>query len=182
MKSDNCLANVRPDSDKGGFETEPTRNQSCSDFFPIVVLAVGDGTIGVPKSALLGILPLSGLIPCGSEPAWLLGIGLVNGGWLPVISMEDWLWEKTSFVPRDAKVAVLECDAAFRIGLLIDNVIGYRDVFESEIAERVRPTPGAKTTPVHSIARDNLQLIDVSRILAHPALAPEALGKYFLSG
>jgi chemotaxis signal transduction protein len=155
---------------------------SSSEVHQIAVLAIGEDTVGVPKSALVRLARLSVLLPYTEEPAWLLGIALVDYDWSPIICLETWLRGTTSVLPPTTKLALLDHGAGYPIGLVVDDVIGFRDVSQNEIAGDRRPIEESILGPVWAITRDNLQLVDVAYLFSHPALSPQAMQNYYLSG
>jgi chemotaxis signal transduction protein len=182
VNNEDCLATIRPTSDQEVPESRQPRQVPSEGFQQVVVLAIGDYTIGVPKAALVDEVLLSILLPHTLGPAWLLGMALVDNDWVPVISVENWLRGGTTAPSSTAKIALLDFDTGYRLGLLIDTVIGYRDVFQTEIVEQTQPEPSSHTIPVRAITQDNLLLIDVAQIFAHPVLTPEGIRNSYLSG
>ncbi len=148
----------------------------------IAVLGTDKLAIGIPRSALVAILPLEDLVFCSGEPHWLLGVTQCAGTWLLVLSISSWLHGEAIHPHLPATLAVVTIGAGRKLGFVIDHAIGFRDLHASEVL--VQPHSSAVETSelVLGVTQDSLHLIDLGRVFANPALSPEALRGYFLSG
>lgn len=169
-------------SENRGQSLGKDRDWVADESFQIAVLAIGEDSIGINQSELLRVVDLPMLIPCFPEPHWLLGVADVSGEWIAVVSMQQWLWGATPALTDSSKLALVRAPLGPMIGLLIESVIGFRDVSSVELAERAEISPISSYGPVRAITQDMLQLIDVASVCAHPALSAESMRRAFFTG
>ncbi len=143
-------------------------------FEQIAVLAVGELAVGIARSALKRLVAMGSVVPCNCGPAWLVGMCELEAEWCLVVGVATMLGCE---VRSDSHViAVVEVTAGRKIGLQVDSVIGFRDIFSSEVTSCGRQPMNTWLT---GITRDELLLLDLTRLFEDPALAPDAVCSYF---
>lgn len=127
----------------------------------VVVVTVGDEKLGIPARSLRVISERFSVTPVFGTPPWLAGIAHVGGELISVVHLGHWLGEATR--REGACLAVVEGPQG-ALGLLIDDVIGFREVLESDLSETLSPN-AAKQRFTRAITKDLVTLLDVARLL-----------------
>jgi chemotaxis signal transduction protein len=127
----------------------------------VVVVTVGGERLGIPAWSLRVISERFSVTPVFGTPPWLAGIAHVGGELISVVHLGHWLGEATR--REGARLAVVASRRG-ALGLLIDDVIGFREVLESELSETLSPN-AAKQRFTRAITKDLVTLLDVAQLL-----------------
>jgi chemotaxis signal transduction protein len=137
----------------------PDAQQTTYDT--VVVVTVGNEKLGIPARSLRVISERFSVTPVFGTPPWLAGITHIGGELVSVVHLGHWLGEATR--REGARLAVVEGPRGV-LGLLIDDVIGFREVLESELSETLSPN-AAKQRFTRAITKDLVTVLDVAQLL-----------------
>ena len=144
----------------------------------VVVVTVGDEKLGIPAESLRIISERFSVTPIFGAPPWLAGITHVRGQVLSVVHLAYWLGHSGGHV--GSKLAVVE-SARGALGLLVDEVIGFREVLESELSTTLTPNATAQRF-TRAITQDLVTLLDVRQLLlSDEIVVDQSVGKVALS-
>lgn len=135
--------------------------EQATPYDTVVVVTVGSENLGIAASSLRGISERFSVTPILGAPPWLAGITHVGGELISVVHLGHWLGEATR--RQGARLAVVEGPQG-ALGLLIDDVVGFREILESDLSERLSPN-AAKQRFTRAITKDLVTLLDVARLL-----------------
>jgi chemotaxis signal transduction protein len=127
----------------------------------VVVVTVGRERLGIPAWSLRVISERFTVTPVFGTPPWLAGIAHIGGELISVVHLGHWLGEATR--REGARLAVVEGPQG-ALGLLIDDVIGFREVLQSDLSETLSPN-AAKQRFTRAITKDLVTLLDVAQLL-----------------
>ena len=137
----------------------PDERQSTYDT--VVVVTVGKERLGIAAQSLRVISERFSVTPVFGTPPWLAGVAHVGGELVSVVHLGHWLGEATR--REGARLAVVEGPRG-PLGLLIDDVLGFREVLESELSETLSPN-ATKQRFTRAITKDLVTLLDVAQLL-----------------
>lgn len=141
-------------------QTGSEREETVYDT--VVVVTVGEEKLGIPAESLRVIVERFAVTPVFGTPAWLAGISHLRGELLSVVHLAHWLGQPLR--RQGPKLAVVEGSQG-AIGLLIDEVIGFREVLDSEVSTTL--SPNARTQRfTRAITKDLVSVLDVDLLLA----------------
>jgi twitching motility protein PilI len=127
------------------------------------VVAVGQERFGLPVDGLHEILRTPPLCRLPATPPWFAGITQVRGDILSAVNLGSWFGGAES---RGGFLAVTSGPQGL-LGLLIDTVLNFREIFSDEIAERVNPALGQS---ISAITKDLVRLVDIRHLLSDERL------------
>jgi purine-binding chemotaxis protein CheW len=129
----------------------------------VAAVGVGQSAIGLPVENVLVITRTPPVAPLPALPAWVPGIVHVRGQLVAVVDLQHWL-DRARPARTTAPFLALVVDRAERVlGLLVDVVLGYREVYEDELAPGLDDADaphGVRTT-----TRDLLAIMDVEQLI-----------------
>jgi chemotaxis signal transduction protein len=137
--------------------------------FEVAVCRVGDERLALPVGRLREIVPLPPLTVLPGAPAWLLGIAQVRGTLLSVVALGGVLGLGGSSA-HARYAALLDADQG-PIAFTIDEVLGYRRLYTSDLAER--GSGADQKRPLLGVTQDLVVVLDVEALLARPELVLE---------
>jgi purine-binding chemotaxis protein CheW len=127
----------------------------------VVVVTVGDEKLGIPAESLRIISERFSVTPVFGAPPWLAGITHVRGELLSVVHLAYWLGH--SGARAGSRLAVVE-SARGSLGLLVDDVMGFREILESELSTTLSPNATAQRF-TRAITQDLVTILDVRQLL-----------------
>jgi purine-binding chemotaxis protein CheW len=127
----------------------------------VVVVTIGNERLGIPARSLRVISERFSVTPVFGTPPWLAGITHIGGELISVVHLGHWLGEATR--REGARLAVVEGPRG-ALGLLIDEVLGFREVMESDLSDTLTPN-AAKQRFTRAITKDLVTLLDVTQLL-----------------
>lgn len=138
--------------------------------FEVAVCRVGDERLALPVARVREIVPLPPLTLLPGAPAWLLGIAQVRGTLLSVVALGTLLGLGGSGT-NARYAALLDADQG-PIAFTIDEVLGYRRLYTTDLAER-GAAGGERQRPLLGVTQDLVVVLDVEALLARPELVIE---------
>ncbi|WP_437752410.1 chemotaxis protein CheW [Sorangium sp. So ce1389] len=130
----------------------------------VALVGVGAHRYGIPVDSLREIVPLPDVTSLPGLPPWLLGIANVRGELLGVVDLATVLG---ATVERASAMAIV-AGAGGPLGLAVQSVIGFREVYEDELSAELGADPHR---PFRAMTRDFVALLDVTRLPAAPGEA-----------
>jgi chemotaxis signal transduction protein len=138
--------------------------------FEVAVCRVGDERLALPVRRLREIVPLPPLTLLPGAPGWLLGVAQVRGTLLSVIALGAFLG-LSGDGSQARYAALLDADQG-PIAFTVDEVLGYRRLYVTELAERGSQS-GERQRPLLGVTRDLIAVLDFEALLARPELVIE---------
>ena len=132
----------------------------------VVVVTVGEEKLGIPAGSLRAINERFSVTPVFGTPSWLAGITHLRGELLSVVHLAHWLGQPHR--RQGPRLAVVEGPEG-ALGLLIDEVIGFREVLESELSTALSPNAATQRF-TRAITRDLVTILDVGQLLSSPEI------------
>ncbi len=129
----------------------------------VAVIAVGRERFGVPVDGLREIVRSPVVTPLPGLPEWMPGIVQVRSELLATIDLARWL-DPESRDPRRFMAIVERRGEA--LGILADSLLGLREIYADEIAERFEETASESGLPIRSTTRDLVVVLDLDRLLS----------------
>lgn len=142
---------------------------TAGDQLDILAFRLLSKNYAIEMQFLREVLPLRNLaaIPC--TPAFYLGVINIRGELCPVIDLRQLFGHSNRGIANVNRVLVAR-GAGVDMGILADEIIGIRSVD----SDQLRPLAGVAFTLHDEFLRgympDDIILLDVARILAHPKL------------
>ena len=133
----------------------------------VTVFVAGSERFGIPTASLSCIVKTPGTASLPHLPHWFRGVAQVRGDIIGVVDPAVWFG-----VPgrsTGALMAVVEGEPG-RVGLLVDQVLGFRDVGPSDLAETFGQGAGAWERPIRGATRDLTAILDMDKLFASPDL------------
>jgi purine-binding chemotaxis protein CheW len=131
-----------------------------------LILKVGDLHVGLPLHQVERVFSAVALAPAPGGPDILLGLADVAGTWVPVADLARRLGLGASRI-RASQAFILVHSARRRLILVVDEVLGQREIAAEDLAPRREVIPGSGT--IDLVARQEEGVIwiqDVDRFLA----------------
>ncbi len=129
----------------------------------VAVVGIGGEQIGLPVEHLRNIVRTPPISRLPGTPPWLLGVVQVRGDLLTAVDLGRWLRIEKVSEPRF--LAVLEGRRG-RLGVVAESVAGFREISRDEVAQRLVISESG--TPIRSMTRDLVTVLDVARLLESP--------------
>jgi purine-binding chemotaxis protein CheW len=129
----------------------------------VALVGVADQRIGIPVADVREIVPLPEITALPGLPPWLVGLAQVRGELIGVVDLAEVLGAGNA---RAHVMAVIE-DPKGPVGLACTSVLGFRDIYEDELATDFAPRSDG---PLRSMTRDLVAILDIGRL----PLAPES--------
>jgi len=137
----------------------------------VALVGVGGETFGVPVDGMREIVRAPVLAPLPGLPAWLPGIVQIRGEILSVVDLARWFGIAVEGQPHYL-VVLSDLDAP--LALLVDAVLGFRDVHEDELASGL----AAGGRPLLAITADLVCVLDLPALVRsddlHLSAAPRS--------
>jgi twitching motility protein PilI len=130
----------------------------------ITLLSAGAERFGIPTHSLSCIVKTPILATMPNLPPWFLGLAQIRGELVGVIDLANWFG--TPAKSTRAFMAVVTGDPG-KLGILVDNVTGFREVGESDIAESFGDL-AATGHPIRATTKDVIAILDVDKLFENP--------------
>jgi purine-binding chemotaxis protein CheW len=128
----------------------------------VALVGIGAQRVGIPAESLRELVPLPDITPLPGLPPWLLGIAQVRGELLGVVDLASIF----GAAGEQPSVLVVVEGAGGPLGLAVQSVLGFRDVYEDELSDEMGMDPGR---PIRAMTRDLVLLLDVERLPVAPS-------------
>jgi purine-binding chemotaxis protein CheW len=128
----------------------------------VAVVVIGHETFGIPVESLREIVRVPPIARLPHLPTWVAGIAQLRGELLCVVHTALWFHLLTASTPE--LLAVMEGPEG-PVGLLVDAVVGFREVYANEIAALFGRSIAAGGRPIRAVTNDLVALLDAERIL-----------------
>lgn len=138
----------------------------------VVVVSLGEEQLGIPARQMRCVAEGTRITALPGSPTWLAGLALVRGELISVVHFSHWLGRPSK--ATNQVIAVL-ASVQGSIGVLIDSVIGFRDVFADELSEGLLRRAGRERRPISAVTTDLLALVDLDRFFGDPSLILDSL-------
>jgi len=143
---------------------DQTRHRQAQMVVAVVTLA--QERYGLPALALREITRAPAIVPLPSLPPWIVGIVAVRGEILCAIDLATWLGIHQP--GRPDFLAVVDGPQG-TAGLLVDGVLGLREIYADDLAEAEDPSRDAQTL-VRATTRDMVSILDLEVLLGRDDL------------
>lgn len=129
----------------------------------VAVVAIGDETFGIPADGLQELIAVPPISPLPRIPPWMAGIAQIRGELVSIVNLAGWLGIRASSNPKFMAVVAL---SGRKLGLLADDLLGYRDVFSNEIAQDFSSSGSSDSgRPILVVTTDLVSVLDLNRLL-----------------
>jgi purine-binding chemotaxis protein CheW len=141
----------------------------AADHLELLVFRLLSETYAVETRYIREVLPLRTLAPVPCTPPFYLGLINIRGELCPVIDLRRLFNQPNKGITNASRIIVL-ADGRLEVGVLADSIDGAKGL----AADNLRPLIGVTATIHEEFLRgcvpDNVIVIDVARLLAHPRL------------
>ncbi|MEK7705568.1 MAG: chemotaxis protein CheW [Myxococcota bacterium] len=141
-------------------KTEQRRDASFGVF---VVTAVGSWRVGLPHAWLSGLTRRPAITPLPNLPPWMPGVAVVRGHIVSVIDLARLAGESRN---ATADVLAVVNGAAGDLGLLVDDVLDFRDIETDEVVQGEADPAAGIGLPTLGTTRSLVVLLDVARLFS----------------
>jgi chemotaxis signal transduction protein len=144
------------------YASEVNIDQDHAILDTVVVMGLCKQKIGVSigKIKVIGKTPPIAHLP--AMPPVIRGVILKNGELMAVVDISGWLGiDAAADTPL---IAVVEGPSGRKLGLLIDEVIGFQEIAEEDLLESFLEKKNHGQHPVSGTTRDLVAIIDVDRL------------------
>ncbi len=139
----------------------------------VVVVQVGSESIGLPSESVWGMFDDVRLTQVPGAPRWMAGLAQVRGELISVAHLSHWLGSSRSM--ESGVVAVLS-DARGLLGMLVDAVLGFRDIQSEELSQELSAKATRPDGPFAAVTKDLVTIVDVRRLFSDPQLIVDNKG------
>lgn len=147
---------------------KPPPQERSGETIEVLVTRIGGERYGVGVGHVVEVRPLEGLTPVPGVPAVWAGLVNLRGVLHPVIDGAAYLGvERDSAEERHVVVLASE---AVTVGLMVDDVAGFRTVRVDEVEPPLGADALAHRKAVSGVTADLLLLLDVETVLGDPML------------
>ena len=138
----------------------------------VVVLRVGDQSFGIPSTALerIGRTPPIAHLP--GLPRVVRGTLQNRGELLSAVDIAKW-YRIDNAVGGDFFSVVVHSSGR-KLALLIDSVIGFRDIAQEDLAESFWDKSDHEGIPLTATTRDLIAIIDVEQMFESPEIVSKS--------
>ena len=142
----------------------------------VVVCRVGNQSFGISIGSLEHIVKTPPIAHLPGLPPTILGAVQNNGALLAAVDLSRLFG--IDDIGDCSFLAVISHPSGRKLGLPVDEVIGFREVYEDELAERFFGRKSSGKNPVFATTKDLVVLIDVARMFqSDEIVAKRAQGK-----
>jgi purine-binding chemotaxis protein CheW len=132
----------------------------------VVVVAMGRERLGIPIHGVREIVRKGRVVMLPGQPDWVRGVTSVRGEIVSVVDLAAWLEMGRT---DDAELVVVLEGSRGPVALLVDTVMGLREVFEDELVSGLGAA-GEEGRPIVATTRDLVSVLDLDRVMANDAL------------
>jgi purine-binding chemotaxis protein CheW len=133
----------------------------------IILVRVGKDRLGLPAHGMQGVYEDVRITPVMGTPPWIAGVAQVRGELLSVVHLSRWLGQ--SATAERPVVAVLSGERG-SLGILVDEVLGSRDLAPGEISDLLTRQAERDKRPISAVTNDLVAVLDLERFFAEPDL------------
>ncbi len=127
------------------------------------LVAIGPESFGIPVKDLREIIQTPIIARLPNLPAWMPGVVQIRGELISVVDTARWFGIAAG--SKATYLAVIDGPSG-PLGLLVDAVLGFREIFEDEIATTFSRDETSRGRPIRAITKDLVALVDVERLLS----------------
>jgi purine-binding chemotaxis protein CheW len=141
----------------------------------MVIVSLGVERYGLPMRQVQEVRMLSAVTPVpGTAPLWA-GLANLRGRLFPVLDLRHYLALPSGDADTNRKLVVVTA-AGLEIALLVDDVLGVRDVLTTEIGPSLADMTGLRSAIVAGVTADLLSILNLDLLLADPRLVVQDEG------
>ena len=155
------------------YAVKPDASVRRSLSFETAVVSIGSEIFGIPAEFVREIAISPEIMKIPGLPEWLPGIVQMRSELLCACKLAWWFKLETS---TEHPFMVVVEDKRGAVGLLVDRVLGFREIYSDEIAENLGRTRSDSGRPVKAVTRDLVSVVDVAAILGDDNLIVDHVG------
>lgn len=129
------------------------------------IITAGGGRFGVPSDSIREIVRLPQIMKLPGLPPWLPGFIHLRGELICLADVSHWFNTEASNCP--GFVVVINGQAG-SLGLLADEIAGFKEIFTEDLAENLTDKDEKKSKPLKFATKDLTLVIDAARLLNDP--------------
>ncbi len=130
----------------------------------VALCSVGTELIGIPVECAQEVIRTPPVSPLPGLPPWFEGITQIRGEIISVVSLAKWFGVQAR---GGGEYLVVLGGAKGGLGLLVDCVLDFRNIYEDELA--ATSCVNAER-PLRAMTRDLVALLDPTKVFSSPAL------------
>lgn len=159
--------NVRLLGERAAVLARPLDAGSVQTASDIVVVRVGTDNIGLPSERVWGVFDDVKFVQVPGAPRWMAGLALVRGELVSVVHLTHWLG-----VPQvsESRTVVVLTDERGLLGVVVDEVLGFRDVQSDELSQELTSKTSGENLPITAVTKDLVSIVDVVGLFGDPQL------------
>lgn len=145
-------------------------------LYRVALVALGEEKLGLPVESLDQIVVCPPVARLPKVPAQIAGLVQYGGELMVVLDLRGLLGLRPG---ENGRYLAVLGSAAGRIGLLVDEVTGFKDISEAEVSQHFEAGAGGRGLPILGTTKDLVTILDGARLIEMPVLetsAAEALG------
>jgi chemotaxis signal transduction protein len=131
----------------------------------LTIFGAGAGRFGIPTDAVLYIARTPTLGPASVPSPWIRGMARLRGELVEVWDMAAW---SRSPETSPGVFTVVVGNGSRKMGLLVDRVVGFREIVGSNAIEDVDGPPDFAVPCAEDAVSDVTAVIDLTRLLNRP--------------
>jgi purine-binding chemotaxis protein CheW len=128
----------------------------------VAVVGVGNEKLGIPLDGLVSINRAPAIAQLPRMPKEIRGIVQVRGELIGVVDIARWFGVES---PREKSLLAVVEGIPGKLGLLVDSVLGFRDVREDELAETFCDDTKSTGHPVQVTTKDLIAILNLDQLL-----------------
>jgi chemotaxis signal transduction protein len=128
----------------------------------LTIFGAGAGRFGIPTEAVLYIARTPALTPASVPSPWIRGVARLRGETVEVWDMAAWF--KSPKVSSGVFTVVVG-SGAWKVGLLVDRIVGFRETLGGEAPDTVDRSPVLSGSLTDDTPTDITAVIDTTRLL-----------------
>jgi purine-binding chemotaxis protein CheW len=160
-------------SERAAVLARPLAAGKAESVRDIVVVRVGTEHIGLPSELVWGVFDDVRFVQVPGAPRWIAGLALVRGELVSVVHFSHWLG-----APRasESRTIVVLSDERGLLGVVVDEVLGFRDIQSDELSQELSAKTSGETLPFGAVTKDLVSIVDVARFFGDPRLIVDHRG------
>ncbi|MBI5493811.1 MAG: chemotaxis protein CheW [Deltaproteobacteria bacterium] len=131
----------------------------------VAVVSVGGERFGIPAQGTLEIIPMPPVTRLPRMSAWMRGMTQIRGELVAVVDLASWFGMARS---AERGCLVLVEGSAGALGLGVERVLGFRDVYADELP--AAPPERVDNRPIQAVTHDLMAILDLRALLNHADL------------
>lgn len=149
----------------GKLATRKKTQKVREDVDGYTVFVAGSERFAIPTRFFSFVVRTPVVVGMPHLTPWFRGIAQVRGNLVAIVDLAAWLG-----VPKRTTgtfTLVVEGEPG-KLGLLVDHVIGFRDIGASDFAETFSDSSTTATHPIRAITKDLTALLDMKKLFSNP--------------